>query len=101
MRKDWIRTDEERELRKIRNIQKQQRKLNKSSSNEQPVIDLPIVIRKKKRIVQAISKPVSQELVVRRTEPVNHEKSNDLIIRYVFLDFSNSSIWYSSKSFRK
>jgi hypothetical protein len=90
MRKDWIRTDEERELRKIRNLHKQQRKLNKSPSNEQPVIDLPIVIRKKKRIVHAISKSVPQELVVRKTEPVNHEKSNEFnnsLCVFRFLEF--------------
>jgi hypothetical protein len=91
MRKDWIRTDEERELRRIRNFHKQQKKLNKLPSNEQPVIDLPIVVRKKKRISQVIPKPVSQELAVRRIEPVNHEKTNLIFNNEFFvLDYSNT-----------
>jgi hypothetical protein len=74
MRKDWIRTDEERELRKLRNIQKQQRKMNKTTTNEQPIINLPIVMRKKKRIQQSTAKPVTQELVVRKVEPVKTKR---------------------------
>jgi hypothetical protein len=74
MRKDWIRTDEERELRKLRNIQKQQRKMNKTTTNEQPIINLPIVMRKKKRIQQSTAKPVTQEIVVRKVEPVKTKR---------------------------
>jgi hypothetical protein len=71
MRKDWIRTDEERELRRLRNLTKEERKLNKSFAKQQPIIDLPIVVRKKKRILQTMTKPVTQELVVQRIEPVH------------------------------
>jgi hypothetical protein len=67
MRKDWIRTDEERELRRIKNLNKQQRKLNKLSDiQQQPILDLPIVIRKKKRFVQ----PIKEELVIQKIESV-------------------------------
>jgi hypothetical protein len=71
MRKDWIRTDEERELRRLRNLTKEERKLNKAFAKHQPIIDLPIVVRKKKRILQTITKPVTQELVIQRIEPVH------------------------------
>jgi hypothetical protein len=67
MRKDWIRTDEERELRQLNILNKQQRKLNKVSSDQNSIENLPIVLRKKKRI----AKPVTQELVVQRIPPVN------------------------------
>jgi len=67
MRKDWIRTDEERELRRIKNFNKQQRKLNKLSDiQQQPILDLPLVIRKKKRFIQ----PIKEELVIQKIEPV-------------------------------
>jgi hypothetical protein len=71
MRKDWIRTEEERELRKLKNLNKQQRKLNKSSDIQPPIIDLPIVVRKKKRIIPSIVKLVKQEAIIPKVEPVN------------------------------
>jgi hypothetical protein len=72
MRKDWIRTDEERELRRLKNLNKQERKTNKSSSEQQPTVNFPIVVRKKKRVLPLINKLVTtQALVVRRIEPVN------------------------------
>ncbi|CAF1107315.1 unnamed protein product [Adineta steineri] len=64
MRKEWIRTDEERELRLLKNLQKEQRKLNKSSADHQLMVKLPIVIRKKKRILPATAKLVSQAFVI-------------------------------------
>ena len=71
MRKDWIRTDEERELRRLKNFNKIQRKLNNLSVDQLPTLDLPIVIRKKKRIVNTIIKPVTKEIALQKIEPVN------------------------------
>jgi len=93
MRKDWIRTEEERELRRLKNLNKEQRKLNKSSRIQQPIIDLPIVARKKKRIIKA----VKQELVISKVEPV--KKNIDFKFNFLFfyfLDLSNRYVWYSS-----
>lgn len=70
MRKEWIRTEEERELRRLKNMTKQQRKLNKSFIPPQPIVDLPIVVRKKKRIMQTSIRPVQQELVIEKIQPV-------------------------------
>lgn len=69
MRKDWIRTDEERELRRLRDLQKQQRKMNRFTPYEQPVIHFPIVMRKKKRLM-----------------PLNHQSQADRAILPVNLN---------------
>ena len=72
MRKDWIRTDEERELRRLKNLSKQERKLNRSSSEQQPIFDFPLVVRRKKRIAPLLAKSiVKQELAVQTIQPVN------------------------------
>ena len=72
MRKDWIRTEEERELRRLKNLTKQQRKLNKLSSEQLPTLNFPIVARKKKRILPSQTQPVViKEVVVQKIEPVN------------------------------
>ena len=49
MRKDWIRTDEEKQLRQLQKFAKEQKKLNKSV-DQQPLC-LPLVVRKKKRLM--------------------------------------------------
>jgi hypothetical protein len=82
MRKDWIRTEEERELRRLKNLNKEQRKLNKLSRIQQPIIDLPIVVRKKKRIIKA----VKQELVMPKVEPV--KKNIDFKFNFFVFLFS-------------
>jgi hypothetical protein len=95
MRKEWIRTDEERELRRIKDLNKQQRKLNKLSTIQQPIVNLPIVVRKKKRIIQ----PVKQDLVIRKIEPVKQKIKIyifDFKLNFVFLDLSNKYVRYSS-----
>ena len=51
MRKDWIRTKEEIELRQLQKLAKEQKRLNKLTNTEQPLPHLPIVIRKKKRLM--------------------------------------------------
>ncbi len=71
MRKDWIRTKEEIELRQLQKLAKEQKRLNKLTNTEQPLLHLPIVMRKKKRLM---IKPTFQESVVK---PVNF---NDRII---------------------
>ena len=57
MRKDWIRTNEERELRRLRDLQKQQRKMNRFTPYEQPAVHFPIVMRKKKRLMPPTNQP--------------------------------------------
>ena len=65
MRKDWIRTEEEKELRQLQKLTKEQKKLNKLTDNQQISHDLPLVARKKKRL---IIKPITQDFLVK---PVN------------------------------
>jgi hypothetical protein len=62
MRKDWIRTEEEVELRQLQKLAKEQKKLTKI---RQHPLNLPIVIRKRKRLM---IKPTTQELIIK---PVN------------------------------
>jgi hypothetical protein len=71
MRKDWIRTEEERELRRLRTLQKEQKKLNKLPTDHQPIVDLPIVVRKKKRVLPTVKKPVTQQIVIQKVGPMN------------------------------
>ncbi len=62
MRKDWIRTEEEKELRQLQKLAKEQKRLNKLTNAEQSLLHLPIVARKKKRLPM---KPKIQDLVVK------------------------------------
>jgi hypothetical protein len=59
MRKDWIRTEEEIELRQLQKLAKERRKINNLPNSEQSFINLPLVIRKKKRIM---TKPTMEQL---------------------------------------
>ncbi|UJR31906.1 hypothetical protein I4U23_019380 [Adineta vaga] len=68
MRKDWIRTEEERALRLLKNYQKEQRKLNGLPPNHQLFDKLPIVVRKKKRIVPITTTPTQQKVPIPKTE---------------------------------
>jgi hypothetical protein len=65
MRKDWIRTEEETQLRQLQKLIKEEKKINKLTNDQQFLINLPIVARKKKRLM---IKPTTQELI---TKPVN------------------------------
>lgn len=46
MRKDWIRTDEEKTVRQLRKLAKQQKKIN----NQSVCLTFPIVARKKNHL---------------------------------------------------
>lgn len=70
MRKDWIRTDEERQMRELLKWNKEQRKLNKSKIDPIAATDLPIVIRKKKRLSVVTAKPAKELVPVPRVERV-------------------------------
>jgi hypothetical protein len=65
MRKDWIRTEEEKEVRQLQKLIKGQKNLNKPTNNQQFLLDFPIVIRKKKRLM---IKPIRPEFL---DKPVN------------------------------
>jgi hypothetical protein len=71
MRKDWIRTEEEKEIRQLQKLAKEQKKLNKLTNNQESALDLSIAIRKKKRLM---IKPIRSEFL---NKPVN---VNDQII---------------------
>jgi len=71
MRKDWIRTEEEVELRQLQKLAKEQKKLIKI---QQHPLNLPIVIRKRKRLM---IKPTTQELIIK---PVNIDNRIRLMI---------------------
>jgi hypothetical protein len=80
MRKDWIRTENEKELRQLKKLIKEQKKLNKTTNDSQSLINLPIVIRNRKRLM---IKSRSQDLTIK---PVN---TNDRIILMIFLSLSD------------
>jgi len=67
MRKDWIRTDEEKQLRQLQKFAKEQRKLNKSAAPS--VLNLPLVVRKKKRLTM---RPLIPNLIM---NPVNYHRT--------------------------
>jgi hypothetical protein len=71
MRKDWIRTENEKELRQLKKLIKEQKKLNKTTNDSQSLINLPIVIRNRKRLM---IKSRSQDLTITRVN------TNDRII---------------------
>ena len=60
MRKDWIRTEEEVELRKLYKLAKEQRRENRLANDEQQFLNLPLVRRRKKRLK---NKQITQDLV--------------------------------------
>ncbi|CAF0746452.1 unnamed protein product [Rotaria sordida] len=71
MRKDWIRTEEERRLRQLKKLYKQKKQLNELSLDEQQLIaNLPLVVRKKKGTKSLITRQVTQELVVSKIESI-------------------------------
>ena len=55
MRKDWIRTDEERELRQLQKLAKQQKKFSMLPNGQQSLVNLPLVVRKKKSLTTTIA----------------------------------------------
>ena len=76
MRKDWIRTEEERQLRLLKKLHKQ-KKLNDLSLDEQESISkLPIVVRKKKRILPLLTELSKTEQTLEKIEPVQEEPLN-------------------------
>jgi len=80
MRKDWIRTNKETELRQLKKLAKEQKKLNQLTDDQQIILDLPIVMRKKKRLM---IKPTIQE---RTIKPVNIYNVIRLMIFLCLLD---------------
>ncbi|CAF2022849.1 unnamed protein product [Rotaria magnacalcarata] len=70
MRKEWIRTEGERQIRQLKKLTKQQKPLNKLSSDELKCIgNLPLVVHRKKRLKSLVLKNVKQERVP-RIEPI-------------------------------
>jgi len=68
MRKDWIRTEEEIELRRLKKLAQEQKKLNQLTADEQSRLHLPIVMRKKKRLM---IKPTVQEWTIKQVNIYN------------------------------
>ncbi len=83
MRKEWIRTDKEKELRQLQKLAKEQRRLNRLTSAQQPQLNLPIVVRKKKRLM---IKPIVQDLVFKPVNMMNELNQID------YFDSSSSSL---------
>jgi hypothetical protein len=88
MRKDWIRTNKETELRQLKKLAKEQKKLNQLTDDQQIILDLPIVMRKKKRLM---IKPTAQKLNI---EPVNINNLIRLIIFLCLLDPYTNIFWF-------
>ncbi|CAF4427286.1 unnamed protein product [Rotaria sp. Silwood2] len=61
MRKDWIRTEEEKQLRQLIKLAKEQKKTNNLPNDQQSPVTLPLILRKKKR---STIKSANQELVI-------------------------------------
>ena len=57
MRKDWIRTDKEVELRQLQKLAKEQKKLNQLTAAQEPFLNLPLVKRNKKRLMTRTTIP--------------------------------------------
>ncbi|CAF3049811.1 unnamed protein product [Rotaria sp. Silwood2] len=79
MRKDWIRTEEEKQLRQLIKLTKEQKKINDLSNDQQSFINFSQVLRKKKRL---IIKSTNQEFVPKLifTQTIfgfNHNLSNE------------------------
>ncbi|CAF3388682.1 unnamed protein product [Rotaria sp. Silwood2] len=66
MRKDWIRTEEEIKSRQLIKLAKEQKKTNNLPNDQQSLVTLPLILRKKKRLM---IRSTSQELFV--TNPVH------------------------------
>ncbi|CAF1188632.1 unnamed protein product [Rotaria sordida] len=62
MRKDWIRTDEEKQIRQFIKLTKEQKNINNLANDQQSLINLPLIVRKKKR---KIIRSINQELVIK------------------------------------
>jgi hypothetical protein len=77
MRKEWIRTDEEKELRQLQKLAKEQRRLSRLSNAQQQHLNLPIVARRKKRLM---IKPTSQDLVVQSVNII--DPLHDLLLSF-------------------
>ena len=77
MRKEWIRTDEEKQMRQLQKLAKEQRKLNGSTNARQPLVNLPIVARKKKRLTVVSSK---DDLPVEPVNVIDRKKKKLFII---------------------
>jgi hypothetical protein len=88
MRKDWIRTEEERKLRQLQKLVKEEKKLNKSTNDQQIVINFPIVLRKKKRLM---IKPIIPEIALKRVN-TNHQIIS--IIFFYLSDLFSKIIWF-------
>jgi hypothetical protein len=80
MRKDWIRTEEEVELRRLKKLAKEQKSLNQVTNDQQTILNLPIVMRKKKSLV---IKPTISKLIIK---PVNIDNRIILMIFHCLLD---------------
>lgn len=84
MRKEWIRTDEERQVRELIKFNKQQRKLNKVPTTAIAIPNVPIVVRKKKRLGLHSTKSIQPKIVETKTEIV---KRTERRIHRNFLEF--------------
>ena len=62
MRKDWIRTDEERELRRLRMAAKEAAKMNQSTEQVKCLMNFSIVVRRKQRLTTAMKKVPVQKV---------------------------------------
>ncbi|CAF4202347.1 unnamed protein product, partial [Rotaria sordida] len=72
MRKDWIRTDEEKQIRQFIKLTKEQKKIN----DQQSLINLPLIARKKKRLMIKLK---SQELIVKPIYKMSHFGCNHIL----------------------
>jgi len=90
MRKDWIRTEEEIELRRLKKLAKEQKKLNQLTDDQRFRLNLPIVMRKKKRL---IPKPTIQEWTIK---PVNIDNRIRLMIFLYLSDPYTNNFWFQS-----
>ncbi|CAF3602187.1 unnamed protein product [Rotaria sp. Silwood1] len=64
MRKDWIRTEEEKQSRQLIKLTKEQKKINIPPNAQQSLVTFPIVLRRRKRLIK---KSTRQEFV---TNPI-------------------------------
>ncbi|CAF0839052.1 unnamed protein product [Adineta steineri] len=94
MRKDWIRTEEERKLRRLQDSAREKKKSKKSINDKQPLCSYPIVIRRKKRltaILEQLSIPTFNILNNFFTLNRNLSEDNRALLNNITISYQSST----------
>lgn len=99
MRKDWIRTEEERQIRSLKKLHNQGKNCSPLSSDQlKSIRNISLVVRRKKRIKPLILKQANQQLVP-KIEPVSKnicKKKNFTLYMLSYLDMPPPNFRHTS-----